>query len=74
MSSLHFAGLGALIVDPPDDKVRACDDDESGHEADHDADLMRSPGAGVERARGFVVGHCGCWRRMGVRSGVVQYV
>ena len=58
MSSLHFFCLGALVVDSPDDQVAACDDDEPRHEAKHDADLVRSPRAGVERARGFIVGHC----------------
>ncbi len=57
MSSLDLLGFGALIVEPPDDQVRARDDDEGGHEADHDANLVGGAGAGVERARGLVGGH-----------------
>lgn len=68
MSSLDFPGLGALVVDPPDDQIYDCDDDEGGYEASHDADLMRSPRAGVKRARRFVIGHCEDWERMEVRA------
>ncbi len=59
MSSLDLLGFGALIVEPPDDQIRARDDDEGGHEADHDANLVRGAGTGVIRARGLVGGHCG---------------
>ena len=61
MSSLDFSGLGALVVDPPDDQVYDWDEDEGGYEASHYADLMRSPRAGVKRARRFVISHCEDW-------------
>lgn len=73
MSPLHFPGLGAPVVDPPNDQVYDCDYDEGAYKASHDADLMSSPRAGVERARGFITGHCGYLRRMEVRTGAVQY-
>ncbi len=71
MSALHFPGLGALVVDPPNDQVCDCDDDEGGYEASHYADLMRSPRAGVKRARRFIIGHRGDLK---VRTGAVQQV
>ena len=74
MSSLHFSGFGALVVDPPGNQVHECDDDEGGYEANHDADLMCSSRASVKRTRRFIIGHCGDRRRMEVRTGAVQYV
>ena len=64
MSSLNFLGLGALIIELPNDQVRGSDDDEGGHEANHDADFVRRSRARMKRARGFIVGHCEEWGTM----------
>lgn len=50
MSALHFSGLGALVVNPPDDQIYDCDDEKAGYETSHDADLMRNARAGVKGA------------------------
>ena len=74
MASLHFPGLGALVVDPPDDQVYDRENDEGDYEASHDADLMRSPRAGVKRARRSVIGHYQDCRRIDMRIRGTQYV
>ena len=62
-SSFHLFSLGALVVDPPDDQVRGCDDDEGRHEANHDANFVSGPRAGVIRGCGCLrIGHCEDWR------------
>ena len=61
MSTLHFPGFGALVVDLPEDQIYDGDEDEGGYEADHDTDLMRSSRAGVKGARRLIIGHCEDW-------------
>ena len=61
--SFHLFDLGALVVDPPDDQVNGCDEDEGRHEADHDANLVSGPRAGVIGGFGGLgVRHFEDWR------------
>lgn len=61
MPPLSFLRLAFLVANSPHDEVDEGDEDESGHETDHDADFVRGAWAGVVGAGGRLVlcGHGG---------------